>query len=142
MGRFQGLQSSAIRTWSLSAWLSRQECLSHFWSWKALTRPSQAWSRSMARRCMSPPGEVHAIIGQNGAGKSTLIKILNGAYRRDAGTIVLEGQPVDFHNPQEAQRAGSARSTRRSISFPIGAWPRTSSWGASRGAGVSSIGSG
>ncbi len=52
------------------------------------------------------PGEVHAIIGQNGAGKSTLIKILNGAYRRDAGTIVLDGQPVDFHNPQEAQHAG------------------------------------
>jgi galactofuranose transport system ATP-binding protein len=52
------------------------------------------------------PGEVHAIIGQNGAGKSTFIKILNGAYRRDAGTIVLEGQPVDFHNPQEAQLAG------------------------------------
>jgi galactofuranose transport system ATP-binding protein len=52
------------------------------------------------------PGEVHAVIGQNGAGKSTLIKILNGAYRRDAGTIVLEGRPVDFHNPQEAQLAG------------------------------------
>jgi galactofuranose transport system ATP-binding protein len=52
------------------------------------------------------PAEVHAIIGQNGAGKSTLIKILNGAYRRDAGTILLEGQPVDFRNPQEAQRAG------------------------------------
>jgi monosaccharide-transporting ATPase len=52
------------------------------------------------------PGEVHAIIGQNGAGKSTFIKILNGAYRRDAGTILLEGQPVDFHNPQEAQLAG------------------------------------
>jgi monosaccharide-transporting ATPase len=52
------------------------------------------------------PAEVHAIIGQNGAGKSTLIKILNGAYRRDAGTIVLEGQPVDFRSPQEAQLAG------------------------------------
>ena len=52
------------------------------------------------------PGEVHAVIGQNGAGKSTLIKILNGAYRRDAGTVLLAGQPVDFHNPQEAQIAG------------------------------------
>src|SRR3712207_6051961 len=51
-------------------------------------------------------GEVHAIVGQNGAGKSTLIKILNGAYRRDGGTILLDGQPVDFHNPQEAQLAG------------------------------------
>jgi galactofuranose transport system ATP-binding protein len=51
-------------------------------------------------------GEVHAIIGQNGAGKSTLIKILNGAYRRDAGTILLDGRPVDFHSPLEAQTAG------------------------------------
>jgi ribose transport system ATP-binding protein len=52
------------------------------------------------------PGEVHAVVGQNGAGKSTLIKILNGAYRRDAGTVLLGGQPVDFHNPHEAQLAG------------------------------------
>ncbi|MBA2596621.1 MAG: sugar ABC transporter ATP-binding protein [Chloroflexia bacterium] len=51
-------------------------------------------------------GEVHAVVGQNGAGKSTLIKILNGAYRRDGGTIVLDGRAVDFHNPLEAQRAG------------------------------------
>jgi ribose transport system ATP-binding protein len=52
------------------------------------------------------PGEVHAVVGQNGAGKSTLIKILNGAYRRDSGTILLDGQSVDFANPQEAQLAG------------------------------------
>jgi ribose transport system ATP-binding protein len=51
-------------------------------------------------------GEVHAVIGQNGAGKSTLIKILNGAHRRDAGTVLLDGRAVDFHNPIEAQRAG------------------------------------
>jgi monosaccharide-transporting ATPase len=51
-------------------------------------------------------GEVHAVMGQNGAGKSTLIKILTGAYRRDAGTITLDGQPVDFHSPQQAQAGG------------------------------------
>ena len=30
------------------------------------------------------PGEVVGLLGHNGAGKSTLIKILSGAYRRDA----------------------------------------------------------
>jgi ribose transport system ATP-binding protein len=33
------------------------------------------------------PGEVVALIGENGAGKSTLMKILAGAYRKDAGRI-------------------------------------------------------
>lgn len=51
-------------------------------------------------------GEVHALIGENGAGKSTLIKILTGAYRRDAGTIVFDGRAVDFQSPQQAQAGG------------------------------------
>ena len=52
------------------------------------------------------PGEVHALVGQNGAGKSTLIKILTGAYRRDAGSICFLGQEVDFASPGAAQTAG------------------------------------
>ncbi len=51
-------------------------------------------------------GEVHALVGQNGAGKSTMIKILTGAYRRDSGDIVFDGQPVDFRTPQQAQASG------------------------------------
>jgi galactofuranose transport system ATP-binding protein len=51
-------------------------------------------------------GEVHALVGQNGAGKSTLIKVLTGVYPRDAGEIVFDGRPVDFHSPQEAQASG------------------------------------
>lgn len=51
-------------------------------------------------------GEVHALVGQNGAGKSTLIKILTGAYRRNAGTIVFDGHTVDFSSPQQAQASG------------------------------------
>ncbi|HEY1722864.1 MAG TPA: sugar ABC transporter ATP-binding protein [Magnetospirillaceae bacterium] len=51
-------------------------------------------------------GEVHALIGQNGAGKSTMIKILTGAYKRDVGTIMFDGKPIDFSSPQEAQRGG------------------------------------
>ena len=35
---------------------------------------------------------VHSIIGENGAGKSTLMKIMSGAYRKDKGTILMEGK--------------------------------------------------
>ncbi|SFM32885.1 monosaccharide ABC transporter ATP-binding protein, CUT2 family [Variovorax sp. OV329] len=54
------------------------------------------------------PGEVHALIGQNGAGKSTLIKILTGAYAKDAGSIRFAGEEVSFRSPGEAQAAGIA----------------------------------
>ena len=52
-------------------------------------------------------GEVHALVGENGAGKSTLIKIVTGAYRRDEGSMHLDGVAVDFATPAEAQRAGA-----------------------------------
>jgi ribose transport system ATP-binding protein len=51
-------------------------------------------------------GEVHALVGENGAGKSTLIKIMTGAYSRDEGTMRLEGRPVEFHTPEDAQASG------------------------------------
>ena len=47
-----------------------------------------------------------ALVGQNGAGKSTLIKVLTGAYSRDAGSIDFAGRPIAFASPQEAQRGG------------------------------------
>ncbi|MBP1804404.1 sugar ABC transporter ATP-binding protein [Rubellimicrobium aerolatum] len=51
-------------------------------------------------------GEVHALLGENGAGKSTLIKCLTGAYRRDGGDILLDGQPVDPQGTAHAQALG------------------------------------
>jgi len=51
-------------------------------------------------------GEVHALMGENGAGKSTLMKILTGVYTRDAGTVLVDGQEVNYKNPQEAEKAG------------------------------------
>jgi D-xylose transport system ATP-binding protein len=52
------------------------------------------------------PGEVLAILGHNGAGKSTLIKILSGAYRRDAGDILINGDEALISNPRDAKRYG------------------------------------
>jgi len=51
-------------------------------------------------------GEVHALLGENGAGKSTLIKCLTGAYRRDAGEILLDGKTFDPRDTFEAQALG------------------------------------
>ena len=52
------------------------------------------------------PAEVMALVGQNGAGKSTMIKILNGAFRLDRGSIQFDGKPWAAGSPQQAQRAG------------------------------------
>ena len=53
-------------------------------------------------------GEVHCLLGDNGAGKSTLIKILSGVMPPSEGEILLDGRPVVFRNPREAQGAGVA----------------------------------
>src|SRR5512147_1068015 len=40
-------------------------------------------------------GEVHALMGENGAGKSTLIKVLSGAYSKDAGEVHVVASTAD-----------------------------------------------
>lgn len=44
--------------------------------------------------CTIPYGRHTAIIGGNGSGKSTVMKLLQGFYRPDAGTITLNGQDL------------------------------------------------
>jgi ABC-type sugar transport system ATPase subunit len=51
-------------------------------------------------------GEVHAICAENGAGKSTLMKILAGDITDFEGEILLDGRPVRFAGPREAEDAG------------------------------------
>lgn len=52
------------------------------------------------------PGEIHAVLGENGAGKSTLMKIIYGAVKADAGSILLNGHEVSISNPAQARRLG------------------------------------
>jgi len=51
-------------------------------------------------------GDVHMLLGENGAGKSTLMKILSGAYRKDAGDILIDGEPVEIAEPRDALSRG------------------------------------
>jgi ribose transport system ATP-binding protein len=51
-------------------------------------------------------GEVHILLGENGAGKSTLMKILSGAYRKDAGELLFDGVPQEISGPRDALALG------------------------------------
>jgi len=52
------------------------------------------------------PGEVLGLVGDNSAGKSTLMKVLTGAYHRDSGEVMVDGQPTNFRSPQHSRDVG------------------------------------
>jgi simple sugar transport system ATP-binding protein len=51
-------------------------------------------------------GEIDALLGENGAGKSTLMYLLSGLLRPTTGEILLDGAPVRFASPSDAERRG------------------------------------
>jgi rhamnose transport system ATP-binding protein len=63
-------------------------------------------------------GSIHGLVGENGAGKSTLVKIVAGVHRRDGGTFLLDGEPVDFGSTAESKAAGVAVIYQEPTLFP------------------------
>lgn len=56
------------------------------------------------------PGSIHGVIGPNGAGKSSLANVVSGAYRPDSGSILLAGEDISGHRPDQITRKGLART--------------------------------
>lgn len=54
------------------------------------------------------PGKVHVICGENGAGKSTLMKIINGTYVADEGTMTYKGKVIGPHTVTDTLKMGIA----------------------------------
>lgn len=63
-------------------------------------------------------GEAHALVGENGAGKSTIVKMLAGVHKPDDGTLLLDGEPVEFGSPADAKAAGIAVIYQEPTLFP------------------------
>jgi simple sugar transport system ATP-binding protein len=64
-------------------------------------------------------GEVLCLLGDNGAGKSTLIKTLAGVHKPTRGTILMDGKPVEFSGPRDAQEKGISTVHQFGGTFPL-----------------------
>jgi ABC-type sugar transport system ATPase subunit len=53
-------------------------------------------------------GEIVGLFGLVGSGRSELLETIFGLYRREAGTIRIDGEPIDAASPADAARAGIA----------------------------------
>lgn len=54
-------------------------------------------------------GELVGLIGPNGSGKTTLLNILSGHQPPDAGTVLLDGKPIQNLKPERIAQAGLLR---------------------------------
>ena len=64
-------------------------------------------------------GEILALLGENGAGKTTLMNILYGLYQPDEGEIVVKGQRVTVHSPNDAIAAGVGMVHQHFMLVPV-----------------------
>lgn len=63
-------------------------------------------------------GTVHSLVGENGAGKSTLMKVINGMYRANEGTISVRGKVENITSPGIAEGLGIAMIFQELVYVP------------------------
>ena len=56
-------------------------------------------------------GDVVAILGPSGSGKTTFLRCLNFLEKADEGTLLFDGQKVDFHSATKAEIAAIRKKT-------------------------------
>ena len=70
---------------------------------KNVTKIYEGFKALDALNLTVPSGSVYGLIGPNGAGKTTAIRHMMGVLRQDAGSVLLDGEPV-FENPSVKAR--------------------------------------
>jgi len=63
-------------------------------------------------------GRVLAVVGENGSGKSTTMNLLTGVLRRDSGTVLLDGRPLNPRSRRESDEASIAFIQQELNIFP------------------------
>ena len=63
-------------------------------------------------------GEVLALVGPNGAGKTSLIESISGVTPHSAGTITLDGEPIDRLSRVARSRRGIVHIEQGRAVFP------------------------
>ena len=64
------------------------------------------WFRNVSLKVNA--GEIVALFGLVGSGRSELLETIFGLFRREAGTVRVDGQPINPTSPRAAARAGIA----------------------------------
>ena len=65
------------------------------------------------------PGRIHGILGENGAGKSTMMKVLAGFSQKTSGSILVNGQEVNYRNPAQAAAVGIGMLYQDPLDFSL-----------------------
>lgn len=65
------------------------------------------------------PGQVTAVMGTNGVGKTSLLKAIAGRHPYAAGTLVLDGKPMEHLTAFQAARAGISYVPQGREVFPL-----------------------